>query len=201
MILGLTGNIASGKSSVAREFARLGAVIVDADQLAREVVGRGSETLATLVATFGEQILRGDGTLDRVRLGELVFADDEARARLNAIVHPAIAELAIARLNALKKCKDIPLIVYEAPLLFEAQAEKRVDRVLVVKIAAEKQLQRLMARDGLSESAARQRMAAQMAQEEKLKQADYVIDNSQGFEKTQEQVARLWKRLVEERVS
>lgn len=134
-------------------------------------------------------------------MGELVFADDEARARLNAIVHPAIAELAIARLNALKKCKDIPLIVYEAPLLFEAQAEKRVDRVLVVKIAAEKQLQRLMARDGLSESAARQRMAAQMAQEEKLKQADYVIDNSQGFEKTQEQVARLWKRLVEERVS
>ncbi|MBN1957378.1 MAG: dephospho-CoA kinase [Desulfuromonadales bacterium] len=201
MILGLTGNIASGKSSVAREFARLGAVIVDADQLAREVVGRGSETLATLVATFGAQILRGDGTMDRERLGELIFADDEARARLNAIVHPAIAALAVARLNALKNRKDIPLIVYEAPLLFEAHAEKRVDRVLVVKIAAEKQLQRLMARDGLSESAARQRMAAQMAQEEKVKQADYVIDNSEEFEKTQEQVARLWKRLLEEYAS
>lgn len=196
MILGVTGNIASGKSSVAKEFKKRGAVIVDADQLARDVVRRGSATLAGLVATFGEGILRPDGSLDRKRLGDLVFADAGARAKLNAIVHPAIASLAVERLEELKKKSDCPLIVYEAPLLFEVKAENRVDKVLVVKVDEQEQLNRLMKRDGLSLSEAKKRVDAQMPQEEKLRRADYIIDNSAVFEKTQEQVERLWEKLV-----
>lgn len=196
MVLGVTGNIASGKSYVAREFERLGAVVVDADQLAREAVAPGRPALAALVEIFGSEILRDDGHLNRDFLGRLVFADAEARKKLNAIVHPAIAELAEQRLNELRTRTDIPLIVYEAPLLFEAGAEGRVDRVLVVTIDPEIQLHRLMARDGLSETAARQRMEAQMPLQEKLARADYVIDNSHSLGELQQKVADLWDGLA-----
>ena len=201
MILGVTGNIASGKSSVAKEFKKRGAVIVDADQLARDVVRRGSNTLNSLVATFGDAILQSDGSLDRERLGGLVFADAEARTKLNAIVHPAIASLAVERLEELQSKNGIPLIVYEAPLLFEAKAENRVDKVLVVQIDEQEQLKRLMKRDGLPLTEAKKRMDAQMSQDEKLRRADFIIDNSGAFEKTQEQVERLWEKLVGEALS
>lgn len=196
MVLGITGNIASGKSSVAREFASLGAAVVDADQLARDAVAPGSAALERLVGSFGEQILTAAGTLDRERLGEMIFADDEARQRLNAIVHPAIAELAEARLNELSQRQDVPLVVYEAALLFEAGAEKRVDRVLVVKIDPQVQLQRLLQRDQLSQESAQQRMAAQMSQAEKINRADFVIDNSGTPQEMKRQVASLWTKLT-----
>ncbi|PLX97353.1 MAG: dephospho-CoA kinase [Desulfuromonas sp.] len=197
LVLGITGNIASGKSSVAREFERLGAVIVDADQLAREVVEPGSPTLAALVGEFGEGILQADGHLDRDRLGEIIFSDAAARNRLNAIIHPAIGALAVARLEELRRRDDIPLVIYEAPLLFEAGAEGRVDRVLVVKIDPQQQLKRLKLRDGSTTAEAQKRIAAQMAQEEKLARADDVIDNSGDFAATIAQVDRLWQQLVE----
>lgn len=196
MILGITGTIASGKSLVAAAFAQRGAALVSADQLAREIVRPGSEVLARLVERFGAGILTDSGRLDRDRLARMVFADEQARTDVNRITHPAIGRLALERLRALAG-SGVPLVVYEAPLLFEAKAESRVDRILVVRIAPDIQLQRLMARDGLSESEARQRVAAQMGQEEKLARADYVIDNSAEVAATLQQVDRLWRRLVE----
>lgn len=193
MILGVTGNIASGKSSVCRELARRGAVVVDADQLARAVVKPGSPVLEQLVAAFGEDILQTDGRLNRHYLGELVFSDPVARARLNAIIHPAIADLSVRRLHQLRG--SAPLIVYEAPLLYEVGAETRVDKVLMVKIAPDVQLARLMERDGLDQQSARQRIAAQMPQEQKIARADYLIDNSAGWEETVAQIERLWPLL------
>ncbi len=199
LILGVTGNIASGKSTVTKELARRGAVVVDADQLAREVVESGSSALKKMVGMFGTEILQDDGQLDRDRLGQMVFADVKVRAMLNSIVHPEIARKSVERLQELKKNSAIPLIVYEAPLLYEVGAENRVDKVLVVRIDPEEQLQRLMARDGLSEVAARQRMSAQMPQHKKLERADYVIDNSGSVAETLQQIDALWPRLLTER--
>lgn len=194
MILGVTGNIASGKSSVCRQLARRGALVVDADQLAREVVEPGGPVLEQLVAAFGEDILKADGSLDRQCLGDLVFSDPSARERLNAIIHPAIAALSVTRLQELRAAA--PLIVYEAPLLFEVGAETRVDKVLVVTIDPEVQLARLMERDRLDQQSAQQRIDAQMAQEQKIAHADYVIDNSASKEETMAQVERLWPVLL-----
>ena len=195
MILGVTGNIASGKSSVCRELARRGAVVVDADQLAREVVAPGSPVLEQLVTAFGRDILDADGSLNRESLGKRIFADAAARERLNAITHPAIAALAVKRLQNLRD--SATLIIYEAPLLYEAGAETRVDKVLVVKIDPAQQLARLMARDGLDEDSARQRIDAQMSQQDKISRADFVIDNSGSPEKTCEQLEALWPQLLD----
>ena len=194
MILGLTGGIASGKSTVADRFAALGAVVVNADLLAREAVAPGTAALAELAAAFGEAILTPQGALDRARLAEVVFDDTVARARLEAITHPAIAALAEARLAGLV-AQGHELIVYEAPLLFEAGAEKRVDRVLLVLVDPQVQLARLMARDQLDEAAARARVAAQWPQADKVARADYVIDNSGSPEETARMVSALYGEL------
>ncbi len=196
LILGITGNIASGKSTVAKELARRGAVVVDADQLAREVVESGSSSLKKMVKVFGTEILQNDGHLDRDKLGQMVFADVKVRAMLNRIVHPEIAKKSIEQLQELKQRIDIPLIVYEAPLLFEVGAEKRVDKVLVVKIDPEEQLKRLMERDRFTAASAQQRIVAQMPQQQKLTQADFVIDNSGSVAETLKQIDILWPQLV-----
>ncbi|MEE4253782.1 MAG: dephospho-CoA kinase [Desulfuromusa sp.] len=196
LVLGITGNIASGKSTVSKELARRGAVVVDADQLAREVVASGSSALRKIVEAFGKEILNNRGELDRDKLGQMVFADVKVRAMLNRIVHPEIAKQSVERLHELKQRNDIPLIVYEAPLLFEVGAESRVDKILVVKINTEEQLKRLQVRDGLSEVAAQQRMAAQMPQQEKIIRADFVVDNSGSIEQTLKQVDLLWPQLA-----
>jgi dephospho-CoA kinase len=195
MILGITGGIATGKSVVTQTFRALGAAVVSADELAREVVRPGSTTLQRLVKRFGPSILREDGTLNRAALADLIFSDSQARKDLNGITHPAIAALAEHRLKELVQ-EGKPLIVYEAPLLFEAGAERRVDAVLVVKVDDHVQLQRLMARDGISEAEAKARISAQMSQQEKASRADYLIDNSNSLGKTVAQVKSLFKRLV-----
>lgn len=196
LILGITGNIASGKSLLAGAFARKGAAVIDADQLAREVVAPGGPVLRQLVESFGAEILRANGELDRERLGQIVFAAAAARKELNRLTHPAIAELAGRRLQQLKRTPGVPLVVYEAPLLFEAGAEKRVDLVLVVSIDPRVQLQRLMDRDQLDEIAAQTRIEAQMPQQEKLARADFVINNSGSVAEALRQVDDLWVRLV-----
>jgi dephospho-CoA kinase len=195
LVLGLTGGIAAGKSSVAAIFAELGAVLVSADQLAREVVAPGSPTLQTLVAAFGPTILTPAGDLDRETLGRLIFADAPARERLNAITHPAIARLAETRLQALRE-QQVPLVVYEAPLLFEAGAEGRVDRVLVVIATPQLQQERLCARDRLVPAAAIERIGTQWPQAEKVARADYVIDNSGPLAETRRQVIALYQQLL-----
>ncbi|SHJ31083.1 dephospho-CoA kinase [Malonomonas rubra DSM 5091] len=196
LILGITGNIASGKSTVAKMFAERGALLIDADQLAREIVEPGQPALQQLVERFGTDILRADKSLDRDKLAQIIFADEQARLDLNQITHPAIGKLAVERLQQGKRLADVPLVVYEAPLLFEAKAENRVDKVLVVKVDLQVQLQRLMQRDGIDEAAAQQRVSAQMPQDEKLARADYVVDNSGSLEELFIQVEQLWQKLV-----
>jgi len=195
MILGLTGGIASGKSSVADFFVECGAHLVSADLLAREVVNPGSPTLAKLVNVFGEDILTQGGSLNRNVLAQRIFADPSARRKLESITHPAIAHLAECRLNALKSAPH-DLIVYEAPLLFEARAERRVDLTLVVLIDQGTQLSRLQQRDNLSEAEARQRVAAQWPQADKVQKADFVIDNSGSLQLTRAAVAALYHYLT-----
>jgi dephospho-CoA kinase len=193
MILGLTGGIAAGKSRVAAALGTLGAEVVSADELAREVVLPGSHVLRQLTEYFGSRILLPDGSLNRPALGALVFADPVLRQSLNRIIHPAIATLAEARLR--EAAGRSRIVVYEAPLLFEVGAEKRVDAVLVVTASEEVRLQRLMARDALDEQEARARLASQMPQEEKAARSDYLIDNSGDWGATEAQVMEIWQEL------
>lgn len=194
-ILGITGGIGAGKSSVAALFAELGVPVVSADRLAREAVAPGTPALAGLVAAFGRRVLAADGTLDRATLATQVFTDPAARARLDAITHPAIADLAVQRLNELR-ASGVPLVVYEAPLLYEAQAEGRVDLVLTVIANPAEQRRRLAARDSLGAAAIEARIAAQWPQAEKAARADFVIDNSGDLAATRRQVEALYRCLV-----
>ncbi|OEU53238.1 MAG: dephospho-CoA kinase [Desulfuromonadales bacterium C00003096] len=194
MILGVTGGIASGKTTVAQAFQGLGAVVVSADLLAREVVHPGGKTLQQIADQFGCQVLHQDGTLNRQLMAEMIFKDDQARRELNNITHPAIADLARTRLREAEQ-GGASLVIYDAPLLFEVGADRQVDKVLVVKVDAEVQLARLMARDGIDRRQALARVAAQMPQEEKIARADFVIDNSGTAKETQGQVRSLMVRL------
>ena len=194
-IIGLTGGIASGKSSVASLLERLGAAVVDADQLAREVVQPGEDALAGIVAAFGERVLNGDGTLNRAALGEVVFADPEARRILESITHPAIRRRAEERLARLRE-SGTRTAFYVAPLLIEAGITSRVHEVWVVYLDQETQLQRLMARDGLGREAALARIASQMPMEEKKRLGRIVIDNRGSEEDLEARVSQLWREEV-----
>ncbi|MFO7832451.1 MAG: dephospho-CoA kinase [Desulfuromonadaceae bacterium] len=190
MILGVTGGIASGKSTAAALLGELGAHVISADQVAREVVEPGSEVLAQLEQIFGGQIMTREQTLDRKRLGTIVFDDPGARAQLEAVMHPAIAELSRQRLAA--AAQKYPLVVYEAPLLFEANAQERVDKVLCITVDPEIQLQRVQERDGCSETEAQARIDAQMPQRKKAELSDYIVDNSADLDALREQIENLW---------
>ena len=197
-IIGLTGGIASGKSSAAHLFEKLGAAVIDADQLAREVVQPGEEALAQIVANFGEKVLNPDGTLNRATLGEIVFADPAARRTLEGITHPAIKKRAEERLQRLKEA-GTGAAFYVAPLIFEAGITSRVHEVWVVYLDRETQLERLMARDGLSREAALSRIASQMPMEEKKRLGKVVIDNRGSKEELEAQVRRLWREEIMKR--
>jgi dephospho-CoA kinase len=176
-VVGLTGGIASGKSTVARSFAALGVPVIDADLLAREVVLPGSDGLAEIVRTFGAGVLLADGSLDRKGLGAIVFSDGAARAKLNAITHPRIAGLTAQRLAALAAANHT-YALYEAALIVENGMHRGMRGLVVVRADEATQLARLIQRDGMSEVDARARIAAQSSLDEKLKVADFVIDNS-----------------------
>ena len=176
-VFGLTGGIGSGKSTAAGFFRERGVPIVDADELAREAVAPGSAGLAQVVEAFGPRVLGADGGLDRKQLGAQVFADAEARKRLNSITHPIVRELAQARFAALDQA-GVTLAGYDVPLLFEVGLDSVLRPIVVVVTREATQLERIMERDGLSEAAARERMAAQMPLGEKQKRADYVLFNN-----------------------
>lgn len=200
MVLGVTGGIASGKSAVAEMLRELGAIVVSADELSREVVRPGSSVLRQLQQRFGDQIIALDGSLRRKKLGDYVFANAAARHDLEQIIHPAIAALSQQRLQEAAELQraDGGLVVYEAPLLFEVGARQRVDRVLAVTVDEEVQLRRLQQRDNCSVEAARQRVAAQMPQSEKARLADYVINNSAGVDELRREVEQLYHQLIDE---
>ncbi|HEX6493447.1 MAG TPA: dephospho-CoA kinase [Candidatus Dormibacteraeota bacterium] len=197
-LIGLTGGIATGKSTVARLLAERGATIVDADVLAREVVEPGSPALAEIAAGFGDSVLTPDGALDRAALGAVVFADPAQRRRLEAITHPRIAALMGERIAA-GLASEAPLVVADIPLLFEGDRVGLVEGVLLVDAPEEVQLRRLMLRDGIDAAAARARVAAQMPLEEKRRRATWVIDNSGTPAQTASRVAAWWERWVDGR--
>ena len=194
-IIGLTGGIASGKSSVASLLERLGAAVVDADRLAREVVEPGEEALSAIVDAFGEKVLNSDGTLNRAALGDIVFSDPAARRTLESITHPAIRRRADERLARLREA-GVETAFYMAPLLFEVGLAPRFDEVWVVYLDQETQLERLMARDGLGREAAESRVASQMPMEEKKRLGKIVIDNCGSREELEAQVLRIWREEI-----
>jgi len=194
-IIGLTGGIATGKSTVARLLAERGARIIDADQLSREVVAPGSPALARIAELFGPQAVSADGTLDRQAVRELVFSDPAKRRALEALLHPAIAELARVRLEEARQA-GAAVAVYMAPLLIEAGATGRVDEIWVVTVRPEVQLARLMARDQCSLEQAQQMVAAQMPLAEKERFGLVVIENSDSLEETARQVDAAWRRRI-----
>jgi dephospho-CoA kinase len=198
LLVGLTGGIASGKSTVSRQLAELGCHVIDADVLAREAVLPGQPALAAIAEAFGPEVLRPDGTLDRPRLGRLVFADAEKRKRLEALTHPAVVARREAILAELAAGGFDGLVVQDAALLIEVGAARHVDRLVVVYAAPAVQLQRLMRRDGLDEAEARRRLAAQMPLAEKVKLAHYVVDNSDTPEETAAQVRAVHAALLAE---
>nr|ART38441.1 G381 [uncultured bacterium] len=195
--VGLTGSIGVGKSFVAGVLQELGCRVVDADQTAREVVLPGAPGLATVVATFGAEVLRDDGTLDRPKLGAIVFPDPNKRELLNSILHPYIMARQDELLREWEKDDPSGIGVVDAALMIESGGYKRFDKLIVVHCRPEVQLKRLIERDGLSESEARQRIAAQMPQEEKCKFADYLIDTSEGFEATRARTEEVFQELQE----
>jgi dephospho-CoA kinase len=196
-VIGLTGGIASGKSTVARILEKLGAHVIDADQLSREIVTPCRPAYHAIVEAFGEGILARDRTIDRKALGKVIFADPAARRRLEAITHPAIRTLAEEKLAELRQ-SGAALAFYMAPLLIEAGAMSRVDEIWVVYADAETQLARLMARDGIGRHEAEQRLAAQMPMEEKAAYGRVVIDNRGTRPETERQVREAWAKMASE---
>lgn len=176
-VFGLTGGIGSGKSTAAALFRERGVPIVDADELAREAVALGSAGLAQVQAAFGPQILGPDGNLDRKKLGALVFADAQARSRLNGITHPIVRQLSQERFRALDE-QGVSLAGYDVPLLFEVGLDSVLRPIVVVTAREATQLERILARDAISEEAARERLAAQLPLADKQKRADYVLYNN-----------------------
>ena len=195
--VGLTGGIGSGKSEVARRLAEHGAVLIDADVAAREVVVPGSPGLARIAAAFGDSVLRPDGSLNRERLGEIVFGDPGLRAKLNEIVHPLVREWMRAAERAAVQAAGPPgpVIVHDVPLLAESRGRDGFDVVLVVDVPSELQVERLVRLRGMAPGQARARLAAQASREQRLAVADVVIDNSGTLEELDRRVAEVWSGL------
>jgi dephospho-CoA kinase len=194
--VGLTGSIGVGKSFVASVFVELGCHVLDADQTAREVVMPGTPGLKALTEVFGEEILAADGTLDRKKLGTLIFADPSKRQKLNLILHPFIIARQDEILNAWEADDPDGIGIVDAALMIESGGYKRFDKLIVVHCRPEVQLERLMLRDKLSRDEALRRINSQMPQEEKQKFADYLIDTSDGFEPTRSRSVEIYNKLI-----
>jgi len=198
-VIGLTGGIASGKSTVSAILRDLGAVIIDADLLSRDATSKGSLGLAKIAEAFGEEVLSPDGSLDRKALGQVVFRNKEALSLLNSIVHPLVVKRTIDLLEDMSreavKTGRKTLVVLDAPLLLEVGAETLVDEVWVVSLDLKTQVARLIEREGYTEEEALCRIRSQMPLEEKKKRADKIIDNSGSREETRRKLNLLWDEV------
>ncbi len=195
MLIGLTGGIASGKSLAAEELKRLGVYLIDADEIAREVVRPGLPAYKEIVKEFGEDILNPDKTINRKALGAIVFSNPLLRKRLEQITHPGILGEIDKRVFAIKGKDTKAIIIVDAALLIEVGLHKKMDKVIVVYADENTQIARLMKRDGLTKDEAKNRISAQMSLNEKKKYADFVIENVEGKEKKEikDEVKRLFK--------
>ena len=196
--VGLTGGIATGKSVVRAEFERLGVPTVDADVIARDVVARGTPALAAILARFGPGVLDEHDALDRRKLGAIVFADEEARRDLERIVHPAVRAAIDAWLDSVSRGNH-NVAVAVIPLLYETGRERDFDVVITTACSADEQLRRVMSRDSLSEVQAKQRIAAQLSTEEKVRRANYAIWTDGTYENTKRQILETLQQLARHR--
>ncbi|EAC2627418.1 dephospho-CoA kinase [Listeria monocytogenes] len=193
--IGLTGSVATGKSTVSNMIQHAGIPLVDADIAARKVVEPGTEGLKEIVAYFGEEILLADGTLDRAKLGEIIFKDKEKREKLNEITHPRVKDYMLEARERFFRAGE-ELVFFDIPLLFESHLESLVDQIVVVWTTPETELKRLMERNNLTKEEALRRIESQMGIDEKARKADFVIDNNESLEKTQKQVYTFIERFV-----
>jgi dephospho-CoA kinase len=190
--VGLTGGIGAGKSELSRRLQSYGAIVIDADQVAREVVAPGTPGLAEVVAAFGEAVLAKDGSLDRERLGEMVFADASLRAKLNAIVHPLVGR----RMQELEQAAgEAAIVVHDIPLLAESHLAGNFDEVVVVDVPPRVQSERLSKERGMTAEQAEARMGAQATREERLAVATIVVDNSGSLAELDREAGDLWVEL------
>ncbi|WP_431277040.1 dephospho-CoA kinase [Leifsonia poae] len=195
-LIGLTGGIASGKSTIARRLADHGAVVVDADQIAREVVEPGQPALAEIAEAFGDEVIQADGRLDRPALGAIIFADENARLRLNGITHPAVLRASTARFEEAEAADPDAIVVYDVPLLVESKNAYPFDLIVVADSSAETRIDRLIELRGMGPAEAERRIRSQASDEERLAVADVVIDTDGSLEYTLEQTDALWRRLT-----
>jgi dephospho-CoA kinase len=194
-LIGLTGGIASGKSTIARHLAEHGAVLVDADQLSREAVDPGTPALAAIVERFGSTVLNPDGSLDRAALGGIVFSDREALAALNAIVHPAVHDLSAQRIADAGRADPAAIVVYDIPLLVESRNEYPFDLIVVAHASPATRIARLIETRGMPAEEAHRRIDAQASDEDRLAVADVVIDTDGSLDETLSEADRLWERV------
>lgn len=194
-LIALTGGIASGKSTIARRLATHGAVVIDADALTRELQSAGSAVLQAIAATFGPDVIRADGELDRAALGAKVFGVPTELAKLNAIVHPAVRAESARRFKAAFDADPDAVVVYDVPLLVEARADDAWDAIVVAHAPAEQRIARLVEFRGMSREEAERRVASQTSDDARLAIADIVVDTSGEFGETERQADALWERL------
>jgi dephospho-CoA kinase len=195
-LIGLTGGIASGKSVVAEMFKSLGAYVIDADQVSRNIMVPNSAVYRKVVQTFGREILEDDQTIDRKKLGDMVFGDPVKQAKLNECTHPEIFREIDRRVGEIRKKNPDALIIVEAALLIETSVYQKFDKLIVVYADEGVQLKRLRERDGFTEEEALKRIRSQMPLKEKIKYADYVVHNNEGLDDTQKQVEEVYKTLT-----
>jgi dephospho-CoA kinase len=196
LTIGLTGGIASGKSTVSQEFEKLGAVIIDADQIAKELTRPHTPLWRRIIGYYGKEIQREDATIDRSKLGEKIFADETERATLNRMIHPEIKREIDRRCEEIGKERPGAMIFVDAALLIETGTFREMEKIIVVSASKENQIRRLMTRDGLTRETAKRRIRTQMPLEEKRKYADYVIDTDVSVEETRKQVGKIYGELM-----
>ncbi len=194
-LIGLTGGIASGKSVVAARLAEHGAVVVDADQIAREVVEPGTPALARIAEEFGDSVIASDGSLDRAALGALIFSSPEKRLALNAITHPAVLDRSRALFDAAGAADPDAIVVYDVPLLVDGGRAEEFELIVVVNANTETRISRMMELRGMSHDEALHRLNSQATNTERLAIADVVIDSNGTLERTLEQADALWEKL------
>jgi len=193
--VGLTGNIASGKSQVAAVFSELGAHVIDADAVAHELLTCGTRSYKKIVDAFGDQIVSASGAIDRRKLGEVVFREADKRVLLNRLIHPDVSAEILRRIMQFEETSSRGIIIVEAALLVETGSYRMYDRLVIVSCDPALQIARIKSRDGLTEAEAKSRTMAQMPIQEKLKFADYVIDTSRTLGQTHEQVEAIYRDL------
>lgn len=198
LIIGLTGGIVSGKSTVARMFKDLGAKIVDADKLGHKVILPQGAAWKRIIKIFGKDILQKDQTINREKLGKIVFANQNLLKKLNKITHPEIIKLIKKEISLAKddSKEEKKILIIDAALIYETKIDRLMDKIIVVYLDEEEQLERLIKRNNLSEKEALQKIKSQIPLKEKIEIADYVIDNSNSLDKTKEQVETIWQELI-----